>query len=323
MRPSVCSKIALIALLSMAVFHSTARAWGCKGHQTVALIAERYLTPNTRQYLDALLKDNPIDPQLRRYCGNFPGSALADSSTWPDDARATRNNGPWHYIDIPRGAPRAPLAQYCGDSGCVTQAIAEQLAILKDGRAEAVKRAEAVRYIVHFIGDLHMPLHATTNNDEGGNCVPVGYFRRLPQEHNHSFSPNLHAVWDTAIVERDMEGADPREYADLLVRAFARESETWQTAGIELDRWAWESHDLAESIAYGRLRPKDPVEKPVAVHSCTDDDNVGERLLQMHFTVNEEYQKAAGPVVRKRLAQAGIRLAMILNDAVSAAQRAP
>lgn len=322
MSRALCFKVPVVMLLSLSCFHSAAFAWGCKGHQTVALIAEHYLTADARQYLDSLLKENPIDPQLKRYCGNFAANLLADGSTWPDDIRGARNNGPWHYIDIPRGASRAPLARYCGESGCVTQAIAEQLAILKDPEADAQKRAEAIRYIVHFVGDLHMPLHASTNNDEGGNCVPVGFFRRVPHEHNHSFSPNLHSAWDTLIVERDMEGADPQEYADFLENAFGPEFPAWQSAGIHLDDWVWESHDLAESFAYGQLRPNDPVEKPLAVHACTDDNNVGERLLQMHFTAGEKYQKAAGPVVEKRLAQAGIRLAMILNDAVSAAQTA-
>lgn len=315
-------RIALLALLTCFIFNSATRAWGCKGHQTVALIAEQHLTPEARQYLDSLLKNNPIDPQLKRYCGNFSGSLLADGSTWPDDVRNTRNNGPWHYIDIPRGAPRAPLSKYCGDASCVTQAIADQLAILKDPHADLQKRADAVRYIVHFVGDLHMPLHATNNNDEGGSCVPVGYFRRVPHEHNHSYSPNLHSLWDTTIVERDMEGADPREYADFLEHAFGLDLEAWQKAGIYVDDWAWESHDLAESVAYGKLRPKDPVEAPVAVHSCADDNNVGERLLQMHFVAGEKYQKAAAPIVEKRIAQAGIRLALILNEAVSAAQKA-
>ena len=321
MSRALCFKIGLLALLSLSFFNATALAWGCKGHQTVALIAERYLTPDARQYLDSLLKENPIDPQLRRNCGVFAGSLLADGSTWPDDVRNARNNGFWHYIDIPRGAPRAPLSKYCGGNGCVTQAIAEQLAILRDPHADPQKRAEAVRYLVHFVGDLHMPLHASTNNDEGGNCVPIGYFRRVPREHNHSFSPNLHSAWDTLLVERDMEGADPNEYADFLAHAFALEIEAWQKAGIHTDDWTWESHDLAETYAYGKLHPKDPVEAPVAIRSCADDNNVGERLLQMHFVIGEKYQQAAGPVVEKRLAQAGVRLAMILNDAVSAAQQ--
>ena len=313
-------RFAVFTLLALPIFASNAFAWGCKGHQTVALIAEKHLTPEARQFLDQLLRDNPIDPQLKRYCGNFAGSLLADSSTWPDDIRGTRKNGPWHYIDIPRDAARAPLANYCGDSGCVTQAIAEQLAILQDPHAEPQKRAEAARYVIHFVGDLHMPLHASTNNDEGGGCVPVGYFRRLPREHEHHFDPNLHSLWDTLIVERDMQGAEPREYADFLEESFRSDVDTWQKAGIHVDDWTWESHDTAETFVYGKLLPKDPVEAPVTVHSCTDDNNVGDRLLQMHFVVGETYQDAAALVAEKRLAQAGIRLAMILNEAAKSAQ---
>jgi hypothetical protein len=139
----------------------SALAWGCKGHQTIALIAEKNLTPEARQFLDKLLTDNPPDPQLKRYCGSTR-DLLADASTWPDDVRGDLKNGPWHYINIPRGTPRGPIDPYCGNQGCVTKAIAEQLAILKDKSADAHKRADAVRYIVHFVGDLHMPLHAAT-----------------------------------------------------------------------------------------------------------------------------------------------------------------
>jgi hypothetical protein len=308
--------------LSAALFvASPLLAWGCKGHQTVALIAEKHLSPEVRQLLETLLKDNPVDPQLKRYCGPFPGSLLADSSTWPDDVRNTLKNGPWHYIDIPRGVvTRGPLGSFCGDSGCVTQAIREQLAILKDPEADPRKRADAARYVIHFVGDLHMPLHTSTDNDLGGNCVPVRFFRRNPREHNHSYSPNLHSVWDTAIVERAMEGADPGEFAEFLDQSFGPQAEAWMKAGVHVDDWAWESHDLAESVAYGNLVPNDPIEPPVPVHSCTDDNNVGERMFNLHFSVGAIYQDAAAPVVEKRIAQAGIRLAMILNEALKPAQ---
>jgi len=309
-------KLAVLAALTLPFLAAPAFAWGCKGHQTVALIAERHLTTEARQYLDKLLSENPIDPQLKRYCGYFSGSLLADSSTWPDDVRNFVHNGPWHYIDIPRGASRAPLASFCGESGCITQAIAEQLAILKAPHADSRKRADAVRYLVHFVGDLHMPLHASTNNDEGGNCVPVRYFRRKPRERNHSYVPNLHVLWDTAIVERDMEGADPVEYAEFLEESFKTELPDWQKAGIRVADWTWESHDLAETLVYGELVPKDPVEAPVTVRACTEDNNVGERLLNLHFVADAHYQEVAAPAVEKRIAQAGIRLALLLNDAV-------
>jgi hypothetical protein len=313
---SITFRLASLSLFAALFVASPVFAWGCKGHQTVALIAEKHLTPQARQFLESLLKENPIDPQLKRNCGPFPSSLLADSSTWPDDIRNSLKNGPWHYIGIPRGAPRGPLAAFCAESGCITQAIAEQLAILKDPQADPRKRADAARYLVHFVGDLHMPLHASTNNDEGGNCVPVRFFRRNPRERNHYFSPNLHFVWDAAILERDMESADPNEYAEFLDQYFSPQAEAWMNAGIHVDEWTWESHDLAESVVYGNLVPTDPIEPPVPVHSCTDDNNVGERMFNQHFSVGAIYQEAAAPVVEKRVAQAGIRLAMILNEAL-------
>jgi hypothetical protein len=315
-RINLCSLCALMLLF----WAPAAQAWGCKGHQTVALIAEKHLTPETRQWVLKLLSENPIDPKLNRYCGGASRDAMADSATWADDVRGDRKNGPWHYIDIPRGSKRGPLEPYCGEEGCVTRAISEQLAILKDSKADAAKRAEALRYIIHFVGDLHQPLHTITNADEGGNCVPVKYFRRSVHERNHSFSPNLHSLWDTAILERDAEGADSPEYAETLDAQFAADIEGWQKAGIHADEWVWEGYDFAEKVVYGDLTPKIGIEPSVSVHSCSDDNNIGERLLHQNITAGEAYQNEAAPVVEKRLAEGGVRLAMILNDAAKATQ---
>jgi len=296
------------------------QAWGCKGHQTVALIAEKHLTPEAKQWVLKLLTENPIDPKLNRYCGGATHDAMADAATWADDIRGERKNGPWHYIDIPRGSKRGPLEPFCGKDGCVTQAITEQLAILKDKSADAGKRADALRYIIHFVGDLHQPLHTITNADEGGNCVPVKYFRRSVHEHNHYFSPNLHSLWDNAIPERDAEGADSAEYADTLDGLFAPQMDNWQKAGVHVDDWVWEGFDYAENTVYGNLQPVPALEPNVAVHSCSDDNNIGDRLLHQNIVAGEAYQEKAGPVVEKRIAEAGVRLAMILNDAAKAAQ---
>jgi hypothetical protein len=310
--------IYLFSLYVLVLFFwpSAARAWGCKGHQTVALIAEKHLTPETRQWVEKLLSENPIDPKLNRYCGGAARDAMADAATWADDVRGERKNGPWHYIDIPRGSKRGELEPFCGAAGCVTKAISEQLAILKDKNADAAKRADALRYVIHFVGDLHQPLHTITNADEGGNCVPLKYFRRTAHEHNHSFSPNLHSIWDTAIPERDAEGADSAEYADTLDALFAADIEGWQKAGVHVEDWVWEGYDFAESVVYGDLTPKIAIEPNVAVHSCSDDNNIGERLLKQNIAAGEAYQEKAAPVAEKRIAEGGVRLAMILNDAL-------
>jgi hypothetical protein len=310
--------LCFLCALMLFFWPTAARAWGCKGHQTVALIAEKHLTPETRQWVEKLLNENPIDPKLNRYCGGAVRDAMAGAATWADDVRGERKNGPWHYIDIPRGSKRGELEPFCGAAGCVTKAISEQLAILKDKNADAAKRADALRYVIHFVGDLHQPLHTITNADEGGNCVPLKYFRRNAHEHNHSFSPNLHSLWDTAIIERDSEGADPGEYADTLDALFAADIEGWQKAGVHVEDWVWEGYDFAESVVYGDLTPKIAIEPNVPAHSCSDDNNIGERLLHQNIFAGETYQEKAAPVAEKRIAEGGVRLAMILNEAAKA-----
>ena len=117
-------------------------AWGCKGHQTVAFIAERHLNPDALAAVNQLLKNNPIDPKLARFCQDFMNDLMADAATWADDVRTVRpETGAWHFIDIPRGASESDIARYCPDDGCIIKAIAEQLAILRaPGGDPAAKR---------------------------------------------------------------------------------------------------------------------------------------------------------------------------------------
>lgn len=298
-----------------------AMAWGCKGHQTVAFLAEKHLTPEARQMFQALLTENPIDPALKRFCGNALTDVFADAATWADDERTKApKTAPWHFIDIPLGATQDQVKQSCGATGCVTQAIVDQLAILKDKTAPAANRAAALRFIIHFVGDLHQPLHATTNSDRGANCVPVKYLRRNPHASGGSYTPNLHAIWDTDIVERDMEGASPADFADTLDTQFASSDKEWTQAGMQLEGWAWEGHQHAATTSYGALPVKIAIEPNVPVEKCTDDNNIGDRMLHLHEAAGQSYQDAATPVIEERLAQAGVRLAMILNDAAKALQ---
>ncbi len=235
-------RLSMLAAILAVLLCSTpsAHAWGCKGHQTVALIAEKHLTPEARQLVEKLLGENPIDPKLKRWCGNATPDLMVDASTWPDDVRNERHNGPWHYIDIPRGKHKGSLEEYCSTDGCVTRAIEEQRAILKDKSTDSVKRAEAIRYLIHFVGDMHQPLHAINNGDNGGNCVPVKYLHHEPllnpqHPEREDYSPNLHQIWDTEIVERDMEVSNPHRYADELDEKFREESVSLVAAGIHVE----------------------------------------------------------------------------------------
>jgi hypothetical protein len=293
-------------------------AWGCKGHQIVALIAENHLRPNTRLMVKEILDAAPIDSTLNRYCGQSGLDAFSDSSTWADDERTIRpDTGAWHYLDIPRGAAKADVWKFCAPEGCVTSAIEAQLAILRDVTASARARGDALRFLIHFVGDMHQPLHLTTNNDRGGNCVPVAFFGLGPVQTNpqkEDYRPNLHSVWDTDIVERASQGQTPQQAADALETKLRALSIAWQSKSIDVGGWAWESHRIAEETVYGKLSTKIRIEAPKPVATCADDNHISARMLALDEQVDDSYQAAAEPVVQEQLMKAGVRLAMLLNN---------
>ena len=107
--------------------------WGCEGHQAVAMIAEKHMTAHALEMANQLLQSAPIDPTLPRYCSSQGLDLMADASTWADDLRKVRPEASaWHYIDIPRDAPRSRMDEFCpASTGCVTNAIEHQIGLLR------------------------------------------------------------------------------------------------------------------------------------------------------------------------------------------------
>jgi hypothetical protein len=313
--------IAFLVFLVAAIFMcapSSAWAWGCEGHQVVALIAERNLTPHALAMVKQILRDSPIDPTLSRYCKDGNVDEMADASTWADDIRALRpETAPWHYIDIPLGTSHREIAQFCAlPESCVTQAITDQIAILRSP-GDPQKKAEALRFLIHFVGDLHQPLHATTNNDQGGNCVPVVYFDALPELRNpqtESYAPNLHGVWDTNILAKMTTEKTSEQVASELDQSFRSKIVRWKRGSADVSGWAWESYQLAQKTGYGKLPVRIPVESPQPILSCADDNHISARMLKLNERLEQPYQDAAAPVVRQQIAKAGARLALLLNQ---------
>jgi hypothetical protein len=240
------------------------------GHRVTARIAERSLTPKAREAIKALLD---------------PGESLADASTWADEHRRDiKGSAPWHYVDVPLDEPRydAKFSGPVAEKGCIVDKIAEFRAILKDPNKTDAERRQALRFVVHLVGDLHMPLHVGDNHDRGGNDTQVRWYDR---------GSNMHRVWDSDIIER--AGTTEEFWLDDLAALITPENRTAWMGGCVED-WATESL-LAARAAY-RVPGKDVRIKP------------GQKPAH-------EYQDANLPVARRRLAQAGLRLAWVLNDA--------
>ena len=183
---------------------SSAFGWGCEGHQTVAAIAFRHLDPSVKLRALALLQHLPPDRQIQHYCKGSGLNLFVDVSTWADDIRTKRpETGPWHFIDLPLGTDRPDLKFCASTSGCVITAIQQQVSVLRDPSAASDARAMALLFLIHFVGDLHQPLHTTTNNDRGANCLPATFFGVGPNElPPGTWKPNLHGVWELSKCKR-------------------------------------------------------------------------------------------------------------------------
>jgi hypothetical protein len=167
------------------------------------------------------------------------------------------------------------------------------------------------------VGDLHQPLHATTNNDQGGNCVPVVYFDALPELRNpqtESYAPNLHGIWDTNILAKMTTEKTSEQIASELNQLFRSKIVRWKRASADVNGWAWESYQLAQKTVYGKLPVRIPVESPKPILSCADDNHISARMLKLNERLEQPYQDAAAPVVRQQIAKAGARLALLLNQ---------
>jgi hypothetical protein len=116
-----------------------------------------------------------------------------------------------------------------------------------------------------------------------------------------------------------MEVSNPFRYADELDERFHTESAAWETAGIHVNNWAWESHERAETAVYDAFLEKIAIEPDLKLKSCAENNHMGKRMFDKHLAVGDAYQNNAAKAAETGLAEAGIRLAMILNDAVKAA----
>jgi hypothetical protein len=316
--------------------------WGCQGHQIIAYIAELEMNPAALSAANALLNGNPISG-LHRFCTSPAGNTpMSDAATWADDVRDIKGNGNWHFIDVQlRFAGHDPMP-WCKND-CVIWALNQQIAVLRDPASADTARVEALRYIIHFAGDIHQPLHAITNGtkgaegntvgDRGGNCVPV-FFDQTDATSREGIKTNLHHIWDTDMLVELMQHSgveDPRGFAQLLDKKItASERKAWIAKADPKD-WAIESSLAAAKTGYVGLTTVSGVAVTAAEIADSQDLNdptkcdaaAQERLLALKIHPDADYRKAAEAVIEERLKEAGVRLAKLLNDTWPGGTAAP
>jgi hypothetical protein len=272
----------LMALL--ALVPAPAQAWGFYAHRQTASIAEANVSPEVRAKIRALLaREKDLGTP------DCPLKTLQDAAVWADCVRGEGwrwgYTAAWHYRTAPICQAFNPRAN-CSGGNCVTAQITRAHRILADESLPAPIRLEALAFMVHFAGDVHMPLHSGDNEDRGGNDREADYGIRPGY--------NLHSIWDGPLAERAI--SDP---ADPVVRRYTP-AERADLGGGTPDDWGRESWEIARSFVY-----------PTAF----DADDVCAAPLPDKAALSQEDIIRGVPIAKRRVQQAGLRIADLLTSA--------
>jgi hypothetical protein len=243
---------------------SPAFGWGTEGHRAVAELAGPRLTPAAAHVVELLLGEQ----------------SLADVAVWADDVRRTTHPETyrWHFVNIPLSAQAYDENRDCRvtDQGdCIIAALTRLEVELANPGTSHEQRREALMFVIHLVGDLHQPLHASDNNDAGGNGRAITAI---------GGATNLHSAWDSGIIH-----AHHRSVLDLVTagnRWLKGQNESALSGGRYVD-WAMESLSIAKTVVYAQLQRGD--------------------------TLDERGSTVALDLIEEQLARAGVRLAAILN----------
>ncbi|MDR3690170.1 MAG: S1/P1 nuclease [Fimbriimonas sp.] len=278
-----------LAVCALFAISALSQAWIDTGHMLVATIAAANLKPKVRAECDRLLK-NGADER---------NADFVTTSPWADDVRRDRpETGPWHYIDYHFRSDGKPTTNQ-PDAENAVWAIRKFSAILKDHSKPDAERSEALRYLIHFVGDIHQPLHATArdsdehpNGDKGGNDFRIGTAAIFAGE---SRPPrNLHSFWDFGgglfKGERRPLSRPARERIDTLAQSLMERMPMRSMGGVKdmnPENWAKESFQIAKTLVYD---------------------------LPENSVPSDEYVRRAQNASSQRITLAGYRLARLLNE---------
>lgn len=253
-------KRAPMALVLLLIAPASVLAWGPNGHRIVGRIAASHVTAEAAAAVTSLIGAEGLD----------------QASTWADEIRndpnwqpPLKNPSPWHFISIDDQETLETTAR--DPNGDALEAIERFAAVLRDPQATRPAKQEALRFLVHFVGDVHQPLHVGRRADRGGNTVEVTLFGE---------QTNLHSVWDSGLIES--EKLSFSELAAFIDHPTLEELRTWQSAAPA--DWVRESKAARDQIY-----------------------KIGEGKLGYQYAFDNM------PLIKRRLLQAGVRLAGLLN----------
>ena len=275
-----------LAVLILALLPAPAAAWWEYGHSTVARIAMLEVRPATRAQVLALLRQS-----ARLETPTCPASTVEQVASWPDCLRAMGDRfsytAPWHYQNVNVCQPFDP-ASACRDGNCVSAQVERHARLLKDRTLPVRERLASLAFLIHFVGDMHQPLHAGDRGDLGGNRFPAFY---------GAIRHNLHAIWDGYLAERAI--STPAAEARGLLSEIAPADRGAVTAGTVTD-WSREAWEVSRDFAYGGVLP-DPCAPPP----------------EQPPVIAEEKVRTLIPIVRRQVLRGGLRLARLLDEALA------
>jgi len=240
-------------------------AFGFKGHEVTALIAEKYLTQEAAEKINDILESETI----------------SDYASWADEVRRDRRNtSPFHYINIAPDVTEITPGDLQQDNGNVYMAVVGYSAILTNPNASELEKQEALKFIVHFIGDLHQPLHCGYAEDRGGNSVTGNFFGE---------STNLHRIWDSGILDQTYGDLSATGIAGSLLERLNENYTSKYKNDTDIVNWIKESQQLLLDNFY----PPNHEEQ--------------------EFNLGQDYVDWHKETMNRRLAEAGLRMAATLN----------
>ncbi len=258
--------------------------WGETGHEVVCEIAYRELTPTAREKVTELIETDP------------DYSSFAASCNWADDSAQKEKRRPEHFINVPRYYYEVRTGQCRLGDRCLFSAIRSDINTLSYSDDEQ-ERLEALKYLGHWVGDIHQPLHVAYADDRGGNQIGL--------EDDHTCKYNLHSVWDTCIISKTFQEDSGSIATELLEKVDRAKRTDWNDTTV-VD-WAHESYDISRREPTGYCTR---IGRACWYDSDNYRRNDGETKKAV---VDDEYVRQAAPTVKCRLRKAGVRLGGLLN----------